>query len=89
MRLVEVARKSGCPEAALIRTAAEIDWAWLARGTPLGLSAGASAPELLVDAVIAACRERFAVTIEEVRITEENVVFRAPPIARRPAASAA
>lgn len=88
MRLVEVARKSGCPEAGLIQTAAEIDWAWLARGTTLGLSAGASAPELLVDAVIAACRERFTVTVEEVRITEENVVFRAPPIARRAASAA-
>ena len=44
----------------------------------LGITAGASAPELLVDELIAACRQRFDVTVEEVRTTEESVVFKLP-----------
>ena len=78
MRLVEVARTYGCPKATLVRRADELDWAWLGGVARLGITAGASAPELLVDELIAACRERFAVTIEEVRVTEENVVFKLP-----------
>ncbi len=78
MRLVEVARTYGCPKATLVRRADELDWSWLDGVTRLGITAGASAPELLVDELIAACRERFDVTIEEVRVTEENVVFKLP-----------
>jgi 4-hydroxy-3-methylbut-2-enyl diphosphate reductase len=78
-RLVEVALKTGCERAALIETARDIDWPSLQGVRRLGLTAGASAPEILVDEVIAACRERFAVTIEEVRIVDEDVFFRAPP----------
>ncbi len=78
-RLVECALQAGCARAALIETAADIDWPSLAGVRRLGLSAGASAPEILVDRVIAACRERHAVTIEEVRVVDENVFFRAPP----------
>ena len=55
-----------------------MDWAWLGDARRLGITAGASAPELLVDELIAACRERYAVTIEEVRTTEESVVFKLP-----------
>jgi 4-hydroxy-3-methylbut-2-en-1-yl diphosphate reductase len=88
-RLVEVALKSGCPRAELIQNESEIDWGWLEGARSLGVSAGASAPELLVEQVIAAARERFAVTIEEVRVTDENVFFRAPPIPRRQVSSAA
>ena len=44
----------------------------------VGVTAGASAPELLVDELIAACRQRFDVTVEEVRTTEESVVFKLP-----------
>lgn len=78
-RLVECAQQAGCARAALIETARDIDWRWLDGVRRLGLSAGASAPEVLVDEVIGACRERFAVTIEEVRVVDENVYFRAPP----------
>jgi 4-hydroxy-3-methylbut-2-enyl diphosphate reductase len=46
----------------------------------MGLTAGASAPDVLVEEVITACRERFNVTVEEVRITEENVIFKVPRI---------
>ncbi|MDX6751068.1 4-hydroxy-3-methylbut-2-enyl diphosphate reductase [Geminicoccaceae bacterium 1502E] len=85
MRLVEVAFNSGCPRAELIQHAGDVDWDSLAGVRRLGLSAGASAPEVLVEEVIAACRERFEVQIEEVRLVEENVTFRAPPIPRRTA----
>jgi 4-hydroxy-3-methylbut-2-enyl diphosphate reductase len=79
-RLVEVAQLTGCPRAALIETARDIDWALLDGVRRLGLSAGASAPEVLVDGVVDACRERFAVTIEDVRLVEEDVFFKPPPI---------
>jgi 4-hydroxy-3-methylbut-2-enyl diphosphate reductase len=78
MRLVEVAKAYGCPKATLIRRAADFDWDWLEGVSRLGITAGASAPELLVDELIAACRERFDVAIEEVRVTEESVVFKLP-----------
>ena len=78
MRLVEVARNSGCRTAHLVRRAGDIDWTWLAGVRRLGITAGASAPETLVEEVIAACRARFEVEIEEIRVTEENVTFKLP-----------
>jgi 4-hydroxy-3-methylbut-2-enyl diphosphate reductase len=78
MRLVEVAANYGCGKARLVQRAADMDWAWLGDVRRLGITAGASAPELLVEELIAACRERYDVTIEEVRTTEENVVFKLP-----------
>ncbi len=80
VRLVEVARNGGSARAQLITSAADIDWAWLDGVRTLGVSAGASAPELLVEQVVESCRTRFAVTVEEVRVADENVSFRAPPI---------
>lgn len=80
MRLVEVARQSGSARAELIATAADIDWAWLEGVGSLGLSAGASAPELLVEEVVAACRSRFEIELREIRLAEENITFRVPPI---------
>jgi 4-hydroxy-3-methylbut-2-en-1-yl diphosphate reductase len=80
VRLVEVARQSGAARAELIRTAADIDWAWLDGVATLGLSAGASAPEVLVEEVVAACRARRRVTVEEVKVAEETITFRSPPI---------
>ncbi len=79
-RLVEVARAHGCPRAVLVQRAAEIDWAAFAGVRTLGLTAGASAPEVLVYEVIAAARAHFDVTVEEVRIREENVVFNVPKV---------
>ncbi len=78
LRLVEVAKAAGCARALLIRRAAEIDWGALAGVRRLGLSAGASAPEVLVDEVLAALRERFAVAVEEVAVAHEDVHFRVP-----------
>ena len=78
MRLVEVARKAGVADAQLIDRAASIDWARLKGAQTVGLSAGASAPEVLVDEVIAAFRERYALTLEEVTVTREDVEFKLP-----------
>jgi 4-hydroxy-3-methylbut-2-en-1-yl diphosphate reductase len=78
MRLVEVAANYGCRKSRLVQRAADMDWAWLVGARRLGITAGASAPDLLVDELIAACRERYAVTIEEVRTTKESVVFKLP-----------
>ncbi|MBI4183419.1 MAG: 4-hydroxy-3-methylbut-2-enyl diphosphate reductase [Proteobacteria bacterium] len=77
-RLVEVARKAGCARSMLIQRAQAIPWLALAGVGHLGLTAGASAPEVLVEEVIAAFRERFEVTIEEVTVTEEDVTFKLP-----------
>ncbi len=79
-RLVEVGEAHGCDKALLVQRAAEIDWAWLDGVNVLGLTAGASAPEILVDEVIAAAKEHFNVTVEEINIKDENVVFKIPKI---------
>jgi len=78
MRLVEVAANYGCHRSRLVQRAVDMDWPWLEGASRLGITAGASAPETLVDELIAACRERFDVTVEEVRTVEESVVFKLP-----------
>jgi 4-hydroxy-3-methylbut-2-enyl diphosphate reductase len=83
-RLVEVARKAGCPYAQLIQTAAEIDWRALEGVRSIGLTAGASAPEELVNEVIEALRARHEVTVLPVVTAEENVEFKVPRILREP-----
>jgi 4-hydroxy-3-methylbut-2-enyl diphosphate reductase len=80
MRLVEVAKVAGCTRAMLVQRAGDIDWTFLAGVKRLGISAGASAPEVLVQEVIDACRQRFAVTVEEVRVTDEDVHFNLPRV---------
>jgi 4-hydroxy-3-methylbut-2-en-1-yl diphosphate reductase len=84
-RLVEVGRAAGCPHAQLIQRAAEIDWRALEGARALGLTAGASAPEILVDEVIAALAERFDLTQEKVETAVERVEFKVPRILREPA----
>jgi 4-hydroxy-3-methylbut-2-enyl diphosphate reductase len=79
-RLVEVARKLGCEHAILVQRADQINWSDLSGIKRLGISAGASAPEVLVEEVISACRKRFEVTIEEITVTSENVQFKLPRI---------
>ena len=78
MRLVEVAANYGCARSRLVQRAADMDWEWLGDAHRLGITAGASAPELLVDELIEACRARYDVSVEEVRTTEESVVFKLP-----------
>lgn len=77
-RLVEVGARHGCRHAILVQRAADIDWAALEGIDRIGISAGASAPENLVQEVIDAFKERFDVTIEPVTVTEENVTFKLP-----------
>jgi 4-hydroxy-3-methylbut-2-enyl diphosphate reductase len=79
VRLVEVAHNAGCRKARLVQRAADIDWGEVGAGGALGLTAGASAPEHLVEEVIAAARARFEVTVEEVPVAVENVHFKLPP----------
>lgn len=79
-RLVDVALNEGCPRATLIQRAADIDWEDLSGVATVGITAGASAPEVLVDEVIAACRVRYDVTVEEVVAAEENISFKLPRI---------
>ena len=79
-RLVEVAALNGCPKSILVQRVHEIDWAWLDGIETLGVSAGASAPEILIDEVVEKAREYFDISIEEVAITQENVNFKVPKI---------
>jgi 4-hydroxy-3-methylbut-2-enyl diphosphate reductase len=85
MRLVEVGRAAGCPYAQLVQRAAEIDWRSLQGARAVGLSAGASAPEVLVDEVIAAFAERYTLTRELVETAVERVEFKVPRALREPA----
>lgn len=85
MRLVEVGAAAGCPYSQLIRRAAEIDWRALEGVRSVGITAGASAPEVLVNEVIDAFRERRDVTVEVVETAVENVEFRVPRVLREQA----
>ncbi|MGQ0672343.1 MAG: 4-hydroxy-3-methylbut-2-enyl diphosphate reductase [Hyphomicrobium sp.] len=78
VRLVEVAERAGCPLAMLIQRAADIPWDRLAGIRKLGVTAGASAPDKLVDEVLAALHERYEVTLETVTTAEERVAFNVP-----------
>lgn len=80
IRLVEVGLRAGAKAAYLIDDAQAIDWAWFEGVRTLGLTAGASAPEDLVEAVIAACRSRFAVSVRPVEVTREDVIFKLPRV---------
>ncbi len=84
-RLVEVAAKNGCNYAQLVQRATEIDWRALGEIRSLGITAGASAPEVLVNEVIDAFRERFDVTVKMVETAKENVEFKVPRVLRVPA----
>lgn len=79
-RLVEVAKNHGCASSMLVQRASDIDWNWFEGVAVLGLTAGASAPDVLIDEVINAAKARFNVTVEEVRIVEENVIFKVPGV---------
>jgi 4-hydroxy-3-methylbut-2-enyl diphosphate reductase len=81
-RLVEVGSAAGCPYAMLVQTAADIDWRAIEGAKAVGLTAGASAPEVLVDQVIAAFRQRYEVTTEQVVSAEEHVSFKVPRVLR-------
>ncbi len=84
-RLVEVGAAAGCEYSQLVQRAKDIDWRALEGITSLGLAAGASAPEVLVDEVIDAFRARYDVTVELVETAKEHVEFKVPRILREPA----
>jgi 4-hydroxy-3-methylbut-2-enyl diphosphate reductase len=77
-RLIEVALANGCAQAFLIEGAEDIPWARLRGAACLGLTAGASAPEHLVEGVIASLGQRYQVTVEEVSGAEERIRFKLP-----------
>ena len=85
VRLVEVARAAGCRRAVLVQNAAAMDWHLLDGVSTVAVSAGASAPEALVEELIEACRMRFAVVVREVEVVKEDVFFKTPPIPVRQA----
>ncbi len=78
MRLVEVAKRAGAKEATLIQRASDIDWSLVENAKVIGLSAGASAPELLVEQVIEAFREHYTLDVAETTVTREDVIFNVP-----------
>ena len=78
VRLVEVAKKSGCENSILIHSQSEIPFNLIENSNIIGISSGASAPEILVENFIKELKNKFTVTIEEVEIIKENVVFRVP-----------
>jgi 4-hydroxy-3-methylbut-2-enyl diphosphate reductase len=78
LRLVEVAERAGCPRAMLVQSAAEIDWNEFAGIGSLGITAGASAPEILVEGIIDAFKARFAAKVQSVVTAEEDIAFKLP-----------
>jgi len=78
VRLVEVAEKSGCPHAELIHSESLIPFEKLQNCKIIGVSSGASAPEILVENFINKLKDKFKIKIEEVEIIKENIVFNVP-----------
>ena len=78
VRLVEVAKKSGCLNSLLIHSQSEIPYKLIENSNTIGISSGASAPEVLVNNFINGLKKRFTVNIDEVEAVKENVVFKIP-----------
>ena len=84
-RLVEVGAKNGCAYSQLVQRSDDIDWRALDGAKAIGITAGASAPEVLVNEVIDAFRDRYAVTVETVETAVERVNFKVPRVLRETA----
>jgi 4-hydroxy-3-methylbut-2-enyl diphosphate reductase len=84
-RLVEVGRKAGCAYSQLVMRGADIDWRSLDGIKSVGITAGASAPEVLINEVIDAFKARYEVTVEQVETAVENVEFKVPRVLRETA----
>lgn len=84
-RLVEVGARAGCAYAQLVQRATDIDWRALDGITSMGITAGASAPEVLINEVIDAFRDRYDVTVKMVETAVENVEFKVPRVLRESA----
>jgi 4-hydroxy-3-methylbut-2-enyl diphosphate reductase len=85
LRLVEVAERAGCPKAILIQRAADIPWDLFDGLEAVGVTAGASAPETLVDEVLDALDARYAISVEQVTTANERIAFNVPRELREPA----
>jgi len=83
-RLVEVGSAAGCAYSQLVMRADQIDWRAIAGARAVGVTAGASAPEVLVNEVIDAFRSRYDVAVELVETARENVEFKVPRVLREP-----
>ena len=81
-RLVEVGKAAGCKYAQLVQRATDIDWRALQGIGAVGITAGASAPEMLIDEVLNAFGERFDLTVKNIETAKENVEFKVPRILR-------
>ena len=81
-RLVEVAKKAGCENSQMVQRAAEINWNLLMNIKSVGITAGASAPEILVNEVVDALKERFEIKTHLVETATESVNFKVPRILR-------
>ncbi len=84
-RLVEVGARAGCAYSQLVQRSTDIDWRSLEGIASVGITAGASAPEVLINEVIDAFRDRYDVTVEMVETAVENVEFKVPRVLREPA----
>jgi 4-hydroxy-3-methylbut-2-enyl diphosphate reductase len=84
-RLVEVGARAGCGYAQLVQRASDIDWRALEGISSIGITAGASAPDVLITEVVDAFRDRFDLTVEQVVTAEENVEFKVPRVLRQSA----
>ena len=78
IRLVEVARKSGCSNSRLIHSDSPLPLDEIEKHNAIGISSGASAPEILVDNFVNNLKKQFTVVIEEVEIVKENIIFKIP-----------
>ncbi len=78
VRLVEVAKKSGCQNSQLFHSESEIPFDQIQNSNTIGISSGASAPEILVEDFINELKKKFSINVEEVEIIKENVVFKVP-----------
>ncbi|MGH6926096.1 MAG: 4-hydroxy-3-methylbut-2-enyl diphosphate reductase [Propylenella sp.] len=85
-RLCEVAERAGCPKAVLLQRASEIDWSVFDGAERIGVTAGASAPEVIVEEVLDAFAQRYDIEVELVSTAEENIVFSLPRSLREAAA---
>ncbi|NRG19782.1 4-hydroxy-3-methylbut-2-enyl diphosphate reductase [Rhizobiales bacterium] len=85
-RLREVAERAGCARAVLVQRASDIPWNLVGKPNSLGITAGASAPEILVEEIIGAFADRFEVHVETVRTADEDIAFNLPRALREAAA---
>ncbi|MES1158755.1 MAG: 4-hydroxy-3-methylbut-2-enyl diphosphate reductase [Terricaulis silvestris] len=80
VRLAEVAKRAGARDARLVSSADDVDWIWFEGVNAVGVTAGASAPEDLVETLVAAIAARFDARVEEVRVVKEDVTFKLPRV---------